>query len=88
MKREQRSFAGALRAASDEGKFELRGYAASFGVLSQTLQEQGRQYREMIAPGAFKRSLAAGDDVKALFNHDKNIILGRRASGTLDVFRR
>lgn len=81
MKIEQRSFAGTLRAASDEGKFELRGYAAAFNSLSKDLGG----FKERLAPGCFKRSLDEGDDVFALFNHDRNIILGRRSAKTLDV---
>jgi HK97 family phage prohead protease len=77
---ERRSFAGELRAA-DATKFEISGYAASFGVLSRDLGG----FKERLAPGCFKRSLAAGDDVKALFNHDANVILGRRENGTLEV---
>jgi uncharacterized protein len=77
---EQRSYAGELRAGDDED-FALWGYAASFDVLSRNLGG----FRERIARGAFARSLKAGDDVKATFNHDKNIILGRRGNGTLDV---
>jgi uncharacterized protein len=77
---EQRSFAGELRAGDDED-FALWGYAASFDVLSRNLGG----FRERIARGAFVRSLKAGDDVKATFNHDKNIVLGRRGNGTLTV---
>ena len=77
---ETRSFAAELR-ATDDAKFELCGYAAKFNTRSKNL---GGFY-EQIARGAFSRSLKAGDDCRALFNHDKNIILGRRGNGTLDV---
>ena len=34
-------------------------------------------------PGAFRRALAADPDVRALFNHDSNYVLGRTTNGTL-----
>jgi uncharacterized protein len=77
---ETRSLAGELRAAKDKD-FVLTGYAASFNTLSRDLGG----YKERLAPGCFKRSLAAGDDVKALFNHNPSMILGRRDNGTLNV---
>lgn len=40
-------------------------------------------YRERIAPGAFSKSLADGDDCRCLVNHDPNKILGRCKNGTL-----
>lgn len=40
-------------------------------------------FREIIKPGAFDSVLT--DDVRALFNHDPNFILGRSASGTLQL---
>ncbi len=40
---------------------------------------------ERIAPGAFERVLADGGDVLALFNHDRNLVLGRKGSGTLSL---
>jgi len=77
---EHRSFAGELRAAKEKD-FVLTGYAASFNTLSRDLGG----YKERLAPGCFKRSLAAGGDVKALFNHDPSKILGRLENGTLSV---
>ena len=40
-------------------------------------------FREIIRPGAFDDVL--GDDVRALFNHDPNFILGRSAAGALNL---
>lgn len=40
-------------------------------------------YYERIQPGAFDRALAELQDVRALFNHDPNHVLGRTKSGTL-----
>jgi len=40
-------------------------------------------WREQIAPGAFATALDGTDDVRALFNHDPNYVLGRSAAGTL-----
>lgn len=40
-------------------------------------------WREQIAPGAFNGALERPDDVRALFNHDPNQLLGRSTNGTL-----
>lgn len=77
-KREIRFLAAELRAATD-GDFVLEGYAALFNNESKDLGG----FRETIAPGAFTRSLRENADVKALFNHDSNLILGRSKSSTL-----
>lgn len=77
---ERRGFAVAgleLRAA-DGGKRVLRGHAAVFGQLSDDLGG----FREQIAPGAFAEALGK-DDIRALFNHDANFVLGRNLSKTL-----
>jgi len=58
---------------------KIEGYAAVFDKNSEDMG-----FIERIAPGAFKNSLKTSD-VRALFNHDSNIILGRKSSGTLEL---
>ncbi|MDE2442556.1 MAG: HK97 family phage prohead protease [Betaproteobacteria bacterium] len=67
------------RAGTDAKATTLRGYAAKFDVLSENLGG----FREQIAPGAFSDVLT--NDVRALFNHDANAVLGRTTSGTLRI---
>lgn len=70
-----------LRAARKDGATmpTIEGHAAVFDSLSVELWG----FFEEIAPGAFADSIAAGDDVRALFNHDPNYVLGRTRNGTL-----
>jgi HK97 family phage prohead protease len=56
----------------------LTGYAARFNEPSEPLP-----FIERIAPGAFKRSLRAKNDIKLLWNHSSSDILGSTRSGTL-----
>ena len=76
---------------TNEVKFELRaveggdgmtftGYAAVFNAPSEPLP-----FIERIAPGAFKRSLKARNDIKLLFNHDTGAVLGSTRAGTLKL---
>lgn len=75
---EKRSYGGEIRAAQDDGEpTRIVGYGSVFDTLSEVIFG----FREIIKPGAFDNVL--GDDVRALFNHDPNFILGRSAAGTL-----
>jgi HK97 family phage prohead protease len=66
-----------LHIIGDE-RSRIVGHAALFDTVSQDLGG----FRERIRPGAFAESLRH-DDIRALFNHDPNVILGRNRSGTL-----
>lgn len=59
----------------------VEGYAAVFDTWS----EQLGFFKEQIAPGAFKKSLDNHDDVRALINHDPNLIIGRTKNRTLKL---
>ena len=64
----------------DGEKNQLEGYAAVFNKWSEDLGF----FREKIKKGAFKKTIEEGD-VRALFNHDPNLILGRTRNGTLEL---
>jgi HK97 family phage prohead protease len=74
---EFRSFTGELRAEGDGMTFS--GYAAVFNSPSQPLP-----FIERIAPGAFSKTLRDRKrDVRLFVNHDSNLVLASRNSGTL-----
>ena len=61
------------------GSNKLVGYAAVYSTLSEDLGG----FREQIRAGAFDASLKAGHDVRALFDHATDKVLGRVSNGTL-----
>jgi len=65
--------------AEPDGKY-IEGY---FAVYRQQTKLWGDVY-EMIEPGAFDKSLAE-NDIRCLFNHDTNVVLGRTGAGTLEL---
>lgn len=70
-----------LRADGD-GPRRLFGHAAVFNTDAPIGPEDDPYWLERIAPGAFRAAIQ-NDDVRALFNHDANIVLGRNRSGSL-----
>ena len=69
---------GEFRIDDESGIIE--GYAAVFDLWSENLG----WFKEKIRPGAFTNTLKTAD-VRALFNHDPNYVLGRNQAGTLDL---
>ena len=65
--------------ADDDAPTKIVGHAAVFNQLSEDLGG----FREKIAPGAFSKSI--GGDVRAMFNHNPDMILGRTGAKTLTL---
>ena len=70
-----------FRFAEVDGKNTLVGYAARFDSEATLRHPVHGEFKERIAPGAFKNVL--NQDVRALLNHDPNFVFGRTKSGTL-----
>lgn len=62
-----------------EGR-QLVGLAAPFGAETRI-----GDFREVIAPGAFARTLSENPDILALVDHDPGKVLGRTRSGSLEL---
>jgi len=76
-KAEFRSFEGEIRSEGDGNTFV--GYAAMFNVPSEPLP-----FVERIAPGAFGKSLRQrSKDVRLYINHNSDMVLASKRSGTL-----
>ena len=69
-----------IRADGEQGVIE--GHSAMFGIWTDI-----GPFRERVEPGAFRDTIAQ-DDVRALFNHDPNMVLGRTSNGTLALEER
>jgi uncharacterized protein len=79
MEREIRSYPIELRVAKEGDKpARIMGHAAVFEQLSEDLGG----FREKVQKGAFSKTLQEAD-VRALWNHDSNYVLGRNKAGTL-----
>jgi len=79
MEKEIRTLQAEFRVVREGNNKTISGYAAKFNRDSENMG-----FIERIAPGAFKSALK-NSDVRALWNHDANIILGRTKSGTLKL---
>jgi HK97 family phage prohead protease len=79
MKIERREITGLeVRAESGESGTVIAGRGIPYGEWSEDLGG----FREQIARGAFRESIT-DDDVRALFNHNSDLVLGRQSNGTL-----
>ena len=64
----------------DEEEPKITGYAALFN----TWTDIGGWFRESIRPGAFAKTVKE-NDIRALWNHDANYVLGRNKAGSLKL---
>ncbi|NLA25705.1 MAG: HK97 family phage prohead protease [Bacteroidales bacterium] len=69
-----------IRVEGDDKERKITGYAAVFNRKSENLGG----FVEIIRPGAFKEAIKDAD-VRALFNHDSNYVIGRTTSKTLTL---
>lgn len=72
-----------LDSESENGKPMIEGHAAVFDSWSEMLGGIF-PFREIVRKGAFNESIGR-DDIRALFNHDPNYVLGRNRAGTLEL---
>ncbi len=75
---ERRTFTGTVEFRAEGKRLLAAGYGAVFNKLSQNLGG----FVEQVAPGAFAKTIKE-QDIRALFNHDEDHVLGRLAAGTL-----
>lgn len=77
---------GQFRSASD-GSTTFEGYTAVFNQWSKDivdeLAQRGRPYREMLAPGAFRRTLGSGRRISLVVDHDERKMVSSFPSGQL-----
>ena len=70
-----------VRAADDGSGKTITGHAVVFDTLSDDMGS----FREIVRPGAFDRTLSDGSDVRAFWNHNSDLILGREKAETLSL---
>lgn len=75
-----------VRIHDDGADKRIVGYASVFYDGTPATEFQlWEDMVERIMPGTFDRALAEKDDVRGLFNHDPDHMLGRTASGTMTL---
>ena len=73
--------AGQLRAhTSSDGGPRIGG----LGIPTDQWSDDLGGFKERVASGAFRESIE-NDDIRAIFNHDSNFVLGRKSAGTLTL---
>lgn len=68
-----------LQTRSDSDELTVAGKFVAYGDIYQVWEGA----TESIAPGAFRNSIS--QDVRALYNHNDDIVLGRVSAGTLSL---
>src|ERR1035438_1968553 len=71
------------RDAAGNTQAKIAGYAAVFNADYVLYEDESYRVVETIAPGAFTPVM--GDDVRCLFNHAPDNVIGRSTNGTLTM---
>lgn len=79
MNKQYRYIQGDMRA--DEAGHKLSGYFAVFGPE----YKMGQMAAERLDPSAFDNTLTDQPDVRCIWNHNPDIVLGRTGNGTLSL---
>lgn len=66
----------------DGDKEKIAGYGIRYNELSEPIMGL---FKEKIAPGAADNAIK-NSDIRSLFNHDPNYVLGRKKAGTLNIY--
>jgi HK97 family phage prohead protease len=77
---ERRFITHEFRVSESDQATTIQGYAAVFDSPGQ-----GYYWIEELDPHCFDAVLASNPDVRALFNHDPNFVLGRTTANTLSL---
>jgi HK97 family phage prohead protease len=83
MKQERRTFTGTVIARSEDENMpkEIGGIAAVINSVTDL-----GYFEEVIEQGAFDNALSKEYDIRCLFNHEAELILGRTKASTCNVF--
>jgi hypothetical protein len=81
---ERRNFKTEVRVAKTGDESRIEGYASTFNE-PYTLSDWFGEIVEQVAPGAFARAIQEKQDVRCLFNHNPDHVLGRTKPGTLTL---
>lgn len=65
----------------EDEPLKVSGYAAVFNSRTSI----GDWFDEIIEPGAFSKTIKDNDDIRALYNHNWDNVLGRTKAGTLSL---
>jgi uncharacterized protein len=80
---ERRVVESPLELRADGDRLRIGGHAAVFNEWTTLYESASFLWRERLHANCFDRAIEDRHDVRALFNHEPNQILGRTTSGTL-----
>jgi uncharacterized protein len=73
------------RAVDGADRPAIVGNAVVYNAWTTIADDRWKQVQEVVRPGAFKSALEAKQDIRALINHNPDLVLGRTRSGTLEL---